>query len=165
MNSGELFKLLKKDAEYFTTEELVQKHGVEGQELRHPPGSLEYNSQLIAKYDLEIFLEIKNREYIDYIEDIDSDKLNDFCLRIERYMDENAPNEIEFKRYIRIISIYLVFIVKKPLHPPGMFFKREQKIVSQDNNFICSVKHKWLNQEMSLCQYCVCSAIKENGGV
>jgi len=165
MNSGELFKLLKKEAECFTEEELAQKHKVDGQELQHPPGSLEYNFQLIAKYDLKMFLEIKSRDDIDYIEDINPDRLNDFSLRIERYMDRNAPNEIDFKKYIRIVSIYLAFIVKKPLHPPGMFFKKEQKIIGQDNNFLCPVKHKWLNDEMSLCQYCVCSSIMETGGV
>jgi len=158
MNSGELFRLLKKEAEWFTAEELVQKHG---QELYHPPGSLEYNFQLIAKYDLEIFLEIKNRDDIDYIEEINTDRLNDFTLRIERYMDKNAPDEIDFKRYIRIVSIYLAFIVKKPLHPPGMVFNGGQMIVSKDNNFFCPIKNKQLNQEMSLCKYCVCSDVNK----
>lgn len=161
MNSEDLFKLLKKEAEYFSIEDLVKKHGFDVQEIHHLQGSLKYKSQLIAKYDLEMFFEIKNKDNIDTIEDIDPDVLNDFTFRIDKYMDKNAPDKIDFKRYIRIVSTYLAFIVKKPLHPPGMIFNGDQIIVGRDNNFFCPIKNKWLNLELSLCKYCVCLDISE----
>ncbi|MHB9095487.1 MAG: DUF2115 family protein, partial [Eubacteriales bacterium] len=124
-------------------------------------GSFKYKSQLIAKYDREIFFEIKNKDNIDTIEDIDPDVLKDFSFCIDKYMDENAPNQTDFKRFIRIVSTYLAFIVKKPLHPPGMIFYGDQMIVCKDNNFFCPIKNKQLNQEMSLCKYCICLDISE----
>ncbi len=34
------------------------------------------------------------------------------------------PDDEEFKEFIKIISLYLTFIEKKPLHPPGNCFWR-----------------------------------------
>lgn len=92
---------------------------------------------------------------VDNIEDIDSDVLLEFSTCIDRYMDENAPDQIDLKKYVRMVSIYLTFIVKKPLHPPGMIFSGGEKIISKDNYFYCSLKNKQLDQELSLCKYCV----------
>lgn len=148
MNSQDLFNSLKIEAEFFSMENLAKKN-------------LSAGHQLIAKYDLEMFFEIKNRDHVDNIEAIDSDVLQEFSFCIDRYMDENAPGQTDFKKYVRIVSIYLTFIVKKPLHPPGMIFSGGEKIISKDNYFYCPLKNKQLNQELSLCKYCVSKDISE----
>jgi uncharacterized protein (UPF0305 family) len=131
-------------------------------EMRHiqdPPGSVQYIIQFIAKYNMEVFSELRTRNYIDVLEDIDPDKLEDFTLRINQYMDENAPDQIDLKKYTRIISIYLTFIVKKPLHPPGMIVNDNKKIFKKGNNYFCPAKSKYILETMSLCKYCVCKVI------
>ena len=100
-------------------------------------------------------------KHVDNIEDIDSDVLLEFSTCIDRYMDENAPDQIDLKKYVRMVSLYLTFIVKKPLHPPGMIFSDGEKIIRRDNYFYCPVKNKQLNQELSLCKYCVSKDISE----
>lgn len=107
---------------------------------------------------MEVFSELRSRNCIDILEDIDPDKLEDFTLRINQYMDENAPDQTDLKKYIRIISTYLTFIAKKPLHPPGMVVKDNKKIFRKGNNYFCPVKSKYMLEAMSLCKYCVCRA-------
>lgn len=131
------------------------------QEMQHPPGSSKYKTQLTAKYNLEMLFEIKNRICIDNIEDIDSNLLQELSFCIDRYMDENAPDQIDFKKYVRIVSTYLTFIVKKPLHPPGMIFSDGEKVIAKDDYFYCPLKNKQLNKELSLCKYCVSKDISE----
>lgn len=121
-----------------------------------PPESIEYRIQAVGKYNLEIFSEIKSRNCISVAENIDLTKLEDFTFQINQYMDENAPNQPDFKQYIRIICTYLVFIAKKPLHPLGMTFSNNQKIVSKGNNYYCPENVKYALETTSLCRYCVC---------
>lgn len=105
-------------------------------------GSIQYNIQYLAKYNLKIFSELRKRNCIDIIEEIDREKLDDFTFRINQYMDENAPKQTDLKEYIRIISIYLTFIAQNPLHPQGMIVKDNQKIFKKGNNYFCPVKSK-----------------------
>ncbi|ACV62473.1 conserved hypothetical protein [Desulfofarcimen acetoxidans DSM 771] len=160
MNNRKLLDLIKKKAEYFSTEEIIQRSAPGEQEPQHTD-RLKYVSRLVARYNLETFLEIKSRDRIDILEDIDSDTLNDFTFRIEKYMDENAPGLADLKTYILIVSTYLAFIVKKPLHPPGMLFVGGQKIVEKDNKFYCPMKNKQLRTAFSLCKYCASRDISE----
>lgn len=159
INSCELLFLLKKEADNISPEYLTKANTYEMRHIKDPPGSVQYIIQFIAKYNTEIFSELKNRNCIDIREDIDPDKLEDFTLRINQYMDENAPDQTDLKKYIRIISTYLAFIAKKPLHPPGMVINDNKKIFRKGNNYFCPVKSKYMSEAMSLCKYCVCRAI------
>lgn len=149
---------LKKEADNISPEYLTKARTYEMEHIEYPPGSIQYIIQCIARYDLEIFSELINRSCIniDILEDIDPDKLKDFTLRINQYMDENAPDQTDLKRYVRIISTYLAFIAKKPLHPPDMIVKNNNKIFRKGNNYFCPVKSKHMLEAMSLCKYCVC---------
>ncbi len=57
---------------------------------------------------------------------VDESRLADFRERIDRYMDDHGPGDQEFKAYVRIVSTYLAFVVRRPLHPPGMVIFRGQ---------------------------------------
>ena len=160
MNNQELFNLIKKNAEYFSIEDIVQRNATSEQELQNPD-RVKYISRLVANYNLKTFLEIRSRDCIEVIEEVDIDVLNEFTFRIDKYMDENAPGQADLKRYIGIVSTYLTFIAKKSLHPPGMIFTGGQKIVEQDNKFYCPMKNKQLLDALSVCKYCVSRDISE----
>ncbi|WP_269851947.1 DUF2115 family protein [Methanosarcina horonobensis] len=87
---------------------------------------------------IEIFSELRNRNYVDTLEEIDHEKLEDFILRINQYMDENVPNQKDLKEYIRIICTYLTFKAKKPLHPPGMIIDGNKKIFKKRRQLFLS---------------------------
>ena len=68
--------------------------------IQDPPESIQYNIQYLAKYDLKIFTELRNRNCVDVIEDIDRKEFDDFTLLINQYIDKNAPNQTDLKEYI-----------------------------------------------------------------
>jgi uncharacterized protein (UPF0305 family) len=168
MNSCELFLLLKKDAENISAENVTESNANAQEHIMCPPESIEHRIQAVVKYDLEIFSEIKSRNCVSVAENIDLTKLEDFNFQINQYMDENAPNQPDFKQYIRIICTYLAFIAKKPLHPLGMTFSNNQKIVSKGNNYYCPERGKNTQETTSLCRYCICKpivALPLDGGI
>lgn len=166
MDSGELFELLKQEAKHPSIVDLVNRQMGSMKDVDYSLGSLEYKLQLMTKYNLEIFSEISNRDSFDNTEDINQALLEEFSVCIDKYMDENAPGQTDLKRYIKIVSTYLAFIAKRPLHPVGMSFSKNQRITSKGDKFFCPVKNKQLGKEMSLCKYCACLDIsqKESNG-
>ncbi|HWR07085.1 DUF2115 family protein [Sporomusa sp.] len=158
MNSCELFLTIKREAGDMVSEYLANEYDV--QHIQSPPGSVQYIIQSVARYNREIFSEIKKRTCVNVSEEIDADMLEDFTLRINQYMEDNAPGQTDFKEYIRIISTYLTFIARKPLHPPGMFISDNQKIIEQDNNYYCPAKSKYIVSDRSLCEYCVAKCLR-----
>ena len=151
--------LLKKEAKNISPEYLTKAKKYKMKNIQDPPGSIQYNIQHLAKYNLKIYSELRNRNCIDTLEEIDREKLEDFTLRINQYMDGNAPDQTDLKKYTRIICTYLTFIAKKPLHPPGMIVDDNRKIFRKGNNYFCPVKSKYILESMSLCEYCVCKMI------
>lgn len=151
--------LLKNESDSISPEYLMKAKEYDNKHIQELPGSAQYIIQHIARYNIEIFSELRNRNYVDTLEEIDHEKLEDFMLRINQYMDENAPNQTDLKEYIRIICTYLTFIAKKPLHPPGMIVDGNRKISKKGDNYFCPMKSKYLLEAMSLCKYCVCKKI------
>lgn len=161
MNSRELLSLLQKEAREILIKDFVKKDTNVTQQDVYPPGSMQYITALMTKYDLEIFSQIKHRKDISAVEDIKPNLIKDFTYRINCYMDENAPGQPNLKRYVRIISLYLTFIAKKPLHPPGMVMSKGSMIINKSGKFYCPLKRNQLQEKLSLCAYCVSKDITE----
>ncbi|HWR42232.1 DUF2115 family protein [Sporomusa sp.] len=155
MNSQELFNLIKRNADYISLEDIIQRNALSEQAQQPADNNTNNVSLLVAEYNLKTFLEIKNRECIDVIEDINIDVLNEFTSRINKYLDKHAPRQVDLKKYILLISTYLTFIAKQPLHPAGLVFEGGKEIVSKDNKFYCPVKNMQLHEALSVCRYCV----------
>jgi uncharacterized protein (UPF0305 family) len=115
-------------------------------------------SHAMSKYDLDIFHEILSIGDIETDRKIDRQELEDFTLQIDRYMDAQAPGQDQLKKYIRIISTYLVFIAKRPLHSPDIAFFGDSKITEENGNYFCPAKHVYIKDQDSLCKFCVCKS-------
>lgn len=161
MNNLELFSLIKKDAEYFSIEDVLRRSAPSEQEQQQPFNRLEYISRLVSDYNQKTLLEIKSRECIDVIEQVDVEIFNEFTFRIDNYLDKHAPGQDDLKRYIQIVSTYLTFIARRPLHPLGVIFEDGRRVVGKDNKFYCPVKNKQLHGALSVCKYCVSRDISE----
>jgi uncharacterized protein (UPF0305 family) len=155
----DLLLLLKEEAADISSEFLTNTNKKETEDMQSPRGSLQYNIQCLARYNRKKFSELKERDCTDLCEEIDIGKLEDFIFRINKYMDEYAPDQRDLTEYTRIISTYLTFIAKEPLHPPGMYVNENQTIFENDGVYYCPAKSKHILEEMSLCKYCVCRAI------
>ena len=71
-------------------------------------------------------------------DEVDEKKLEDFKKSIDHYFNLYAPGNEDFKELIKIISIYLTFIVKKPLHPPGIIFSNGTTVYQNGDSYYCT---------------------------
>jgi uncharacterized protein (UPF0305 family) len=114
----------------------------------------------ISLYNLENFNEIMNFSFAGSDHEVDEEILDEFTECISQYFNRYAPDDEDFKEFIKIISIYLTFIAKKPLHPPGIIFSNGATVFKQNNSYYCTGKDVFINDEFSLCKYCVCKFTK-----
>ena len=153
MNSQELLNLLKTEAKDISLAEIGQNHTLAKQEQSDSKTS--NAAQLLSEYNQQTLLEIKSRECTDVIVEIDSAVLNEFSSRISSYLDKYAPGQAALKQYILLISTYLAFIARQPLHPVGLVFAGAGQIVSKGGAYYCPVKNTQLYAEFAVCRYCV----------
>lgn len=114
----------------------------------------------MSLYNLENFNEIMNSSFTGYDDEVDEKTLDDFIECINQYFDLHTTDDKDFREFIKIISIYLTFIAKKPLHPPGIIFSNGATVFRQNDSYYCTGKDVFINDEFSLCKYCVCRFTK-----
>ena len=148
IKSSKLFLKLKKDIEPFKSKIKPNNR------LSNGKNNSIHNK--MSEYNLENFNEIINSSFKWADEEIDEQKLTDFKEDIDHYFKLYAPEDKQFKEFIKIISIYLTFIVKKPLHPLGIIFSNKATVYHSGNSFYCTGKKVFLKDNPSLCKYCVC---------
>ena len=116
-------------------------------------------NQTMSRYNLENFNKILNSSCNGLDEEVDEEKLKDLQNRIDYYFRLYAPDDEDFKEFIKAISIYLTFIAKKPLHPPGIVFSNGEGVYEKEGVYYCTGKRIFMNDKLSLCKYCVCKGI------
>jgi uncharacterized protein (UPF0305 family) len=113
-------------------------------------------SSLMTRYNYCNFVEILEGKGVTPDFEIDDEKLKDFQYRIGHYLNAYAPGDDDLNGYITGISIYLVFIAHRPLHPPGLEFSNGTGVFEKDGSFYCSGKAVFIKDNLSLCKYCIC---------
>lgn len=148
IKSSKLFLKLKKDIKPFKSKIKPNKRFLGG----------ENNSvhNKMSEYNLENFNQIVNSSFEGSDEEVDEKKLNDFKGSIDHYFKLYSSEDEQFKEFIKIISIYLTFIAKKPLHPPGIIFSNGATVYQNGNSFYCTGKKVFIKDNPSLCKYCIC---------
>ncbi len=111
---------------------------------------------VMAQYDNAVFKELLSAGNIGPGIPVDESRLADFKARIDRYMDDYGPGDQDFKAFVRIVSTYLAFVVRQPLHPPGMVISGGMAIEIRDGHWHCPGKKAQIKEQGSLCKYCVC---------
>ena len=85
----------------------------------------------------------------------DEKELEEFKLSIDHYFNLYAPDDEELESFIKIISLYLTYITKKPLHPQGIIFSNGSKVYQSERCYFCTGKNIFIKDEHSLCKYCI----------
>ncbi|MBU4534985.1 MAG: DUF2115 domain-containing protein [Euryarchaeota archaeon] len=127
-------------------------------DLLPPPENKPHDNSLesiLSHYNQENFRKIMDLKCEGLEENINEEALADFKNRIDYFFSIYAPDDLEFREFIKLISIYLSFIAKKPLHPPGTVFDNGKKVYQKGPHFICTGKNIFQKDEESLCKYCV----------
>lgn len=144
MKTSELLLKLKKEVERY--KEIVKA----------PEKTDNSINSIMSRYNYENFQEILTSSINREDEDVDDFMVEDLKMRIDHYFSLYAPEDKSFREFIKIISTYLVFVAKKPLHPPGTVFKDGSRVYKGKDRYICTGKRKFMAEELSLCRYCIC---------
>jgi uncharacterized protein (UPF0305 family) len=147
MKSSELCLKLKKSMEKYKKKVKNHNNSFNGNDM-----SIQ---RAMSKYNLENFNEIINSSCEESDIEINQEELKDLEDGIYNYFSLHAPDDEEFREFIKIISIYLTFIAKKPLHPPGIKFSNETTVYKKGNIYYCTGKSSFIKQKQSLCKYCI----------
>ena len=148
MKSSKLFLKIKKDIEPYKS-----KVNDKNKNISEDPDSIGF---IMSKYNQDTFNEM-NLSFLELDDKIDEEELNDFQKRIDYFFSLDATEDEEFREFIKVISLYLTFIAKKPLHPPGIKFSEGKGVYKEQNIYYCTAKSEFINDKMSLCKYCVCN--------
>lgn len=162
MDTSQLFQCLKKSALKISIHDLIKtKTYIEFDTCHLPEKYQKEYSQKLFKYIFDTLAEIKNKTSVDEVEHIDENEYHALIDRIN-YLNENYKLGHEvFKRLMKIISSYLIFIAKKPVHPVGLIFPGGFRIIEKNGVYYCPVKNKQSGIEYSLCEFCVCKDTEE----
>ncbi len=131
MKSSELFLKLQKSMEQYKSKVKLNDTFDEKDK------SVQY---IMSRYNLENFNEIINSSYKELDDEVDEEELKDLENRIDEYFSLYAPDDEEFREFIKKISVYLTFIAKKPLHPPWIKFSKGTMVYKKGDTYIALVK-------------------------
>jgi uncharacterized protein (UPF0305 family) len=151
MDRQHLLEALKIDAR-----EIARSHPDELARLRAASCKSDDPASAVAAYDYQAFTDLLDRDHTPCCGAVDDAVLADFRCRIDRYMEANAPGDEAFKDYVRTVSVYLAFVARMPLHPPGMRFAGGKEIARVEGAWRCPGKREYAGDPASLCRYCVC---------
>jgi uncharacterized protein (UPF0305 family) len=151
MKASELLNAIKMDMEKLS----IFKSMIEQKILADGPDQNSISS-IMTRYNYDNFIEILNTSRIDPDLEVDDVKLKELQYRIDHYLNIHAPNDADLKQYIKGISTYLVFIAKKPLHPPGLKFDNGAEITKKGDLYYCDGKRMFIKDDLSLCKFCIC---------
>ncbi|MGB9936434.1 MAG: DUF2115 family protein [Methanobacterium sp.] len=117
-------------------------------------------NSIMAKYNRDNFNEIMDISLgeLNHYE-IPNSEIEDFKKRIDYFFSLYSGEDEDFKEFIKLISLYLAFIAKKPLHPPGIIFSKERGVYKDQDVYYCTGKNEFSKDKLSLCKYCICNQI------
>lgn len=108
----------------------------------------------LAIYNSSIYDEIyENNIEEDY--EISDSVIKNIEDDVNYYFSIYDPGDIETRDFTRELSLYLVLIAKKPLHPYGNDPIKDNVFLENDE-FKCKNRIIHIKDERSLCRYCVC---------
>jgi uncharacterized protein (UPF0305 family) len=108
----------------------------------------------LAIYNSSIYDEIYEKNIEDDYEIKDA-VIKNIEDDVDYYFSVYDPGDIETRDFTRELSLYLVLIAKKPLHPFGDNSAKDD-IFLENGEFKCKNRIIHIKDERSLCRYCVC---------
>lgn len=154
----DLLNILKNESKEFSIESAKEISFFMQEELKYIPSQYkdEYSPSLSSQ-TLKI-IEIKN-DKTKYTHTINKNTFKKAILTIEKFL--NFDNMFKGRKDLEVnsvlVSIYLLFIVFKPIHPVGMVFPGGNLKIEEINGiYYCPAKTKQLNNPNAICPYCIC---------
>lgn len=145
MKASKLLKIIKEDLKDYPIDYLKNK--------ATDPRYKDPLTKKLAKYNSNVYDNIYDTEILDDFEIKDA-VIKNMRSDIGFYFNRYGDGESETKRFTENISLYLAFIVKKPLHP--FTDDKRDEVHYQNGKYFCKTRMTAIHDEKSLCRYCVC---------
>jgi len=160
MNSREFFKKLKEESFDISIFDMMNAKVYLEKDLVHLPS--DYKSGYIEDFFTffpEVLSEIKkkNEEDIKNFE-IPDEEIKKVDSRLIQVGSKKTGSEY-FKKLVKTVLNYLIFINKKPLHALTTRFPGGKRIVEKDGEYYCPIKDSQSN-ELAICEFCICKDSK-----
>lgn len=107
----------------------------------------------LAKYNSNVYEDIYSMVILDDF-DIKDNVIANITQDLEYYFENYGPGDSESQNFTKNITLYLALISKRPLHPYSE--DKKDEIYFSDEKYYCKNRVKYINDENSLCRYCVC---------
>jgi len=133
--------------------------------MQYAPGSIEYASACMRRYNYEAFLEITDPETKVVAREIDIDAIAELESALDAYMDAYAPDQPKLKMYIKLISLYLAFVARRPLHPARIVAPESNRGAATINRRYCAVGKSDSDERFPICRHCVAYSSNGDGHV
>lgn len=114
----------------------------------------------LAKYNSSVYDEIYEADIEDDFE-IKDKIIKNIQSDIGFYFDRYAPGDEETREFTKYISLYLVLIAKKPLHPFSENSRDDVYFFNGD--YYCKGRARYIHDKKSLCRYCICKNLSFSG--
>ena len=111
----------------------------------------------LAKYNSETWDEIFALNITEEYE-IKDNAIENLKKDIDYYFDTYAGGDEETGGFTKYICLYLVLMVKRPLHPVGDNPAKDE-VFLENGEYKCKTKIMSIKNESSLCRYCICKNV------
>jgi len=111
--------------------------------------------KIISKLMIRRYNLLKNDKQ-KYPRIIDSKDLENINELLNKEYDEKILNKFN------IILIYTIYFIKEPIHPRESIFPGLKSISYDGKFYYCPIKKYHINNEKSICKYCIAKECDEN---
>lgn len=148
MNASELLEIIQENLKDYPIDYLRKKATDE----RYPDSI----TKKLAKYNTSVYDDIYGTVILDDFV-VNDNVIENLASDIEFYFDEYLSGDIETREFTKYISLYLVLIAKKPLHPYSE--DKKDDVFHFNDDYFCKNRIKHIKDERSLCRYCICKNV------
>ena len=158
IRKSQLITILKKYARTITVYDIMglsERMRKEGEYLDE-----EYREHFLEIYIKNFILRISELIALEDYDDstIDKDSFDETFPILERMFEKEALPGFEgdkFPLVYVIISLYVTYITKEPIHHVGSEFPGNLKVEEINGEYFCPVKEKHMDNVNATCHYCI----------
>ncbi len=110
----------------------------------------------LIHYNMAASEALRHQDASSMVGKVSEKKLDDFIKQIDLYMQKNGTLNHEYDNYVAIITQYLAFVVREPLHPTEVRHLENNPPKDSIHRRYCGWKSKHIKDPFSLCRFCNC---------
>lgn len=148
MNASDLLRKIQDELKGYPIEYLKNK----ATDDRYPDSI----TKKLAKYNSNVYDDIYGTVILDDFP-IKDKIIQNICDDLDCYFEKYGPGDRESQEFTRNITLYLTLISKRPLHPYSE--NKNDEIYYSNGKYYCKNRARYINDENSLCRYCVCKNV------